>query len=111
LVGKPGGIPGVSPVTFDPAINPNIINVANDFACRFLDGAGSPVGRTSYPCVKHLPSEEYGFADPRSTIEFCASITPNEQFPPAADTTLTVRLRDVNGRVGAPAQIIIHAGP
>jgi hypothetical protein len=106
-----GGVPGVPSVTFDPAANPNIINIVNDLACRFLDGGGAPVGRTTYPCVKHLPSEEYGFADPRSTIEFCASITPVEEFPPSTDTTLTVRLRDVNGNAGAPAQIIIHVGP
>jgi len=108
-----GGVPGVAPVTFDPATNPNIINIVNDLACRFIDGTGAPIGRPStYACVKHLPSEEYGFADPRSTIEFCLStVTSAEEFPPATDTTLTVRLRDVNGNVGAPAQIIIHVGP
>ena len=108
-----GGVPGVAPVTFDPATNPNIINIVNDLACRFIDGTGAPIGRPStYACVKHLPSEEYGFADPRSTIEFCLStVTSVEEFPPGTDTTLTVRLRDVNGKVGAPAQIIIHVGP
>jgi hypothetical protein len=107
-----GGVPGVPSVTFDPTTNPNIINIVNDLACRFVDGTGAQRGRMTYPCVKHLPSEEYGFADPRSTIEFCsASITSAEEFPPATDTTLTVRLRDVNGNVGAPAQIIIHIGP
>ena len=44
-------------------------------------------------------------------MEFCGLITSVEQFPPATDTTLTVRLRDVDGNVGAPAQIIIHVGP
>jgi hypothetical protein len=112
LVAKPGGVPGVSSVTFDPTTNPNIINIVNDLACRFVDGSGAPVGRPStYACVKHEPSEEYGFADPRSTIEFCALITSVEQFPPDTDTTLTVRLRDVNGNVGPTAQIIIHVGP
>jgi hypothetical protein len=112
LVAKPGGVPGVDPITFDPTTNPNIISIVNDLACRFVDGTGSPRGRTTYPCVKHLPSEEYGFADSRSTVEFCSSpISSAEQFPPSADTTLTVRLRDVDGNVGAPAQIIVHVGP
>ncbi|MGD0949831.1 MAG: hypothetical protein ABSA52_20680 [Candidatus Binatia bacterium] len=110
--GTGGGVPGVDPVTFYPTTNPNIINIVNDLACRFLDGSGSPIGRPStYACVKYLPSEEYGYANPQSTMEFCAPITSVEQFPPGTDTTLTVRLRDVNGNVGAPAQIIIHIGP
>jgi hypothetical protein len=108
-----GGVPGVTPVTFDPTTNPNIINIVNDLACRFIDGSGAPIGRPStYACVKHEPFEEYGYANPQSTMEFCsATITSAEEFPPATDTTLTVRLRDVDGNVGAPAQIIIHVGP
>jgi hypothetical protein len=106
-----GGVPGVFPTTFDPTIDPNIFNIVNDLACRFLDGNGAQRGRTTYPCVKDEQSQEYGFADPRSTTEFCGEITPVEQFPPSTDTKLTVRLRDVNGAVGAPAQIVVHAGP
>jgi hypothetical protein len=112
LSSNPGGIPGVATVTFDPTTNPNIIDIVNDLACRFVDGGGAPIGRPSgYACVKYFPSEESGYANPQSTMEFCALITSDEQFPPAADTALTVRLRDVDGNVGAPAQIIVHAGP
>jgi hypothetical protein len=110
--GTGGGVPGVDPVTFNPTTNPNIINIVNDLACRFVDGGGNPIGRPStYACVKQEPTEEYGYANPQSTMEFCAPITSVEQFPPATDTTLTVRLRDVDGNVGAPAQIIVHVGP
>jgi hypothetical protein len=112
---NPGGIPGIFPVTFDVNVNPDIVNIVNDFACRFLDGGpggGQPVARgPNYACVKDAVTEEYGFANPTSTVEFCASITSVEQFPPATDTTLTVRLRDVIGNVGPPAQIIVHVGP
>jgi hypothetical protein len=112
LTPDPGGVPGVFPVTFDLNANPNIVDIVNDLACRFVDGSGQPIGRAAnYPCVKDAQTEEYRFADPTSTVEFCAFITAVEQFPPAADTTLTVRLRDVIGNVGAPAQIVIHAGP
>jgi hypothetical protein len=110
--GTGGGVPAVFPATFDPMVDPSIMAVVNDLACRFVDGTGGQRGRTSYPCVYDEPSGLYGFADPRSTIEFCLStVTSAEQFPPNTDTTLTVRLRDVNGAVGAPAQIVVHIGP
>jgi hypothetical protein len=109
---NPGGVPGVFPVTFDLSVNPDIVGIVNDFACRFLNGSEQPVGRgASEACVKDARTEDYGFANPTSSVEFCAVITSVEEFPPATDTTLTVRLRDVIGNVGAPAQIIIHVGP
>ena len=107
-----GGIPGIFPVTFDASVNPDAVNIVNDFACRFVDGNGQPVARgPNYPCVKDAITEEYGFADPTSTVEFCAFITSVEQFPPDTATMLTVRLRDVMGNVGPPAQIIVQVGP
>lgn len=105
-----GGVPGVAPVSFVPT--QTNIDAVNDLACRFIDGNGAPIGRPStYGCVEQLPSEEEGYANPESKMQFCAPITSVEQFPPATDTALTVRLRDVSGNVGAPAQIIVHIGP
>jgi hypothetical protein len=110
-----GGVPGIDPVSFAPTQTD--IDAVNDLACRFLDGSGGWVGRSSDQdaCVQYVnngePTGQYGFADERSKMQFCGPITPVEQFPPAMDTTLTVRLRDVNGNVGAPAQIVIHVGP
>jgi hypothetical protein len=105
-----GGVPGIDPVSFAPTQAD--IDAVNDLACRFLDGSGSWLGRSSDldACVQY-PTGQYGFADERSKMQFCGLITPVEQFPPATDTTLTVRLRDVDGNVGAPTQIIIHVGP
>lgn len=110
-----GGVPGIDPVSFAPTQTD--IDAVNDLACRFLDGSGSPLGRSSDldACVQYVnngePTGQYGFADERSKMQFCGLITAVEQFPPATDTTVTVRLRDVSGNVGAPAQIIIHVGP
>lgn len=106
-----GGVPGINPVSFAPT--QTNINTVNDLACRFLDGNGNPVGRPDTPdgpCVL-FPSGQYGYANAQSKIQFCGLITSVEQFPPAMDTTLTVRLRDVDGNVGALAQIIIQVGP
>ncbi len=110
-----GGVPGIEPVSFAPTQTD--IDAVNDLVCRFLDGSGRPVGRSSDQdaCVQYVnngePTGQYGFADERSKMQFCGLITPVEQFPPGTDTTLTVRLRDVDGNVGAPAQIIIQVGP
>jgi hypothetical protein len=110
---NPGGVPGVFPVTFDVSVNPDIVNIVNDFACRFIDGDGQPLARgASEACVKDALTQEYGFAKPTSTVEFCAAIeSRREQFPPGTQTLLTVRLRDVVGNVGPPAQIVIDVGP
>ncbi len=105
-----GGVPPIWPVDFTPTATN--IGIVNDLACRFVDGNSNPVGRPStYACV--IPdrvTQEPDYADPTSKIEFCALITQVEQFA-VADTVVTARLRDVDGNVGAPAQIIIHVGP
>ena len=106
---NPGGVPGIWPVDYEPT--PMNIGIVNDLACRFVDGTGSPIGRPStYACVFPDPlTQEYGYVDSNSKIQFCGVITSIEQFP-VADTVVTARLRDVDGNVGAPAQIIIHVG-
>ena len=104
-----GGVPAITPVSFDPT--QTNINIVNDFACRFLDGSGQPIGRPlDAACVLTNPvTQDYGYANPESKIEFCALITRFERFA-AGDTVLTVRLRDVDGNVGAPARIVVHIG-
>jgi len=105
----PGGVPAISPPNFDPT--QTNINIVNDLGCRFVDADGNPVARlSSLPCVKVLPSEEYKFANPNSTIEFCAPVTKVMGFP-LGDTVVTARLRDAQGNVGAAAQIVVHVGP
>src|SRR5262249_16812932 len=105
-----GGVPATNPASFEPT-QANI-NAVNDFACRFVDGMGLHLGidQSDDACVKHEPSEEYGFADPTSTMEFCALIGRVLHFP-AGDTVITARLRDRGGNVGPQAQIIIRVQP
>jgi hypothetical protein len=109
-----GGVPAIWPPNFDPT--QQNINSVNDLACRFVDGAGKAAGRGAVDaCVQYVdlagkPNGIYGYADPSSKIEFCSLVDRPDRFPPG-DTVLTVRLRDTDGNVGAPAQIVIHIGP
>ena len=52
---------------------------------------------------------EFDFVSPQSTAQFCGFIPQILTFPPG-DTVVTVRLRDVAGNVGAPAQLVIRIG-
>jgi hypothetical protein len=99
-----GGVPGIDPPDFQPS--QFVINAVNDFACRFVDGNGQPVGRPPiYSCVGD------SFVNPTSTIQFCsADITDKEQFP-FGDTLVTVRLADVSGVTGPTKQIKVRVEP
>jgi hypothetical protein len=102
-----GGVPGIDPPDFTPT--QTNINAVNDLACRFQDGKGSPRGRTgdADSCVVFPPGYESHFVDPTSTIQFCTyTLTRLERFPPG-DTMVTLRVRDKNGNVGAPAQFVV----
>ena len=102
-----GGVPPIDPPNFEPT-QANI-NAVNDLACRFRDGAGNTSAITSRNdgCVKFLPTEDYGFVGSTSTTQFCGFITGVVIFPPD-DTTVTVRLRDVDGNPGVAAQLVIR---
>jgi len=119
---NPDGVPGLWPPNFEPT--QGIVNLLNDFGCRFKNGAGGYTGRSTFDaCVQYTdldgnPTGEYGYADPiNSRVEFCSEIiTSNESFPgpdsvPNGNTVLTVRLRDTEGNAGGAAQIIVHVGP
>lgn len=109
-----GGVPAIWPPNFDPT--QQNINSVNDLACRFVDGEGKPAGRSALDaCVQDdfngIGTGVYGYADPSSSkIEFCSLVDTPDQFP-QGDTVLTVRLRDTDRNVGAPAQIVVHIGP
>ncbi len=107
-----GGVPAIFPPDFTPT--QTNINIVTDFACRFLNGNGQPIGRAMNDgCVNtgNCPNAEGEcYANSASRMQFCAAIQSADQFP-VADTLVTARLRDVNGNVGVPAQIIIHVGP
>lgn len=108
---NPGGVPATSPVSFDAT--PENIAAANDFGCRFLDGAGGHKARASRSdsCVSF--NGEFDFVEPQTQRQFCGFVNVPMGFPPG-DTTVTARLRDVRGNWGELAQIIIRvpaAGP
>lgn len=106
-----GGVPAVEPPVF--ADTSFVIGAANDLSCRFLDGVGNAIGRQSSgdSCVQ-VPanSSTFRFVSSTSTIQFCSLVDSAFAFP-EGDTVLTVRLRDVAGNVGVPAQIVVRVVP
>jgi hypothetical protein len=105
---NPGGVPATSPVSFEAT--PENIAAANDFGCRFLDGAGGHKARTnrSDSCVNF--NGEFDFVDPSTRLQFCGFINVPLGFQ-SGDTTVTARLRDVRGNWGEVAQIVIRVSP
>ncbi len=103
----PGGVPAIDPPSFD--VTMTNANTINDLACRFRDGLGQPMGISASDdgCVKIEPTEDYGFVDSESEVQFCGFVSAILAFP-QGDTLLTVRLRDQAGNVGAPARMIIR---
>lgn len=101
----PGGVPAIAPVDFDP--NRSNIDTINDLACRFVDGSGAPIARTNSAdsCVA-FSTGDYAFVDPASEAQFCGFMSAPLAFP-SGETTITVRVRDVDGNVGPERQIIL----
>ena len=102
-----GGVPATDPPTFDP-VQP-IIDAVNDLACRFRDRNHNPGAVTvaDESCVKIPPTDDYGFARPDSSVQFCAQVAPAFRFP-VGDTLVTARLRDRDGHTGAATSIIVR---
>lgn len=100
-----GGVPGSAQVDF--SLSPENIARVNDFACRFRDGQNQPFGRSPAEACVLFPSGDYGFASEESTIQFCAAVDASIAFP-VGDTRVTVRLRDVNGNVGATRTMVVR---
>jgi len=104
-----GGVPGVDPPNLQPTSG--IIAVVNDFGCRFVNGSGQPIARTSSDACTPNPSSAsgFGFVNTKSTAQYCASITKVLEFP-QGDTLLTARLQDTNATPGPTAQIVVRVG-
>lgn len=101
-----GGVPAIDPP--DLGNSPNSDNV-NDLACRFLDGNGNKVGRQCggvAACVLQTDGE-FSCVEPDSIRQFCGFINQALAFPDG-DTLVTVRVRDAQGRVGPPKQLILR---
>lgn len=101
-----GGVPGIDPPRLDDANS--IADALNDFGCRFIDGTGATHGRPCTQACIHFDDGEFHCKDDNHTEEqFCAPIGMLLQFP-GGDTLVTVRVRDVLGNLGPPAQLIIR---
>jgi hypothetical protein len=102
-----GGVPAISPPDFSD--DPVVIDSINDLACRFIDGNGLKVGRQCGPltaCVLQTDGE-FDCVGEASTRQFCGFINQALAFP-QGDTLVTVRVRDVQGRLGPPRQLILR---
>jgi hypothetical protein len=102
-----GGVPAINPPSF--ADDQGISDRLNDFGCRFQNGAGLPVGRAcneKFACIR-FDNGAFGCVSPQAQRQFCGQISQNLEFP-VGDTTVTTRVRDVDGNLGPPAQIIIR---
>jgi hypothetical protein len=100
-----GGVPGIDPESFDGT--QAISDALNDLGCRFNDGTGTPGGRTQDSACVQFPDGEFHFVSSTATVEFCGFISVPLRFPDG-DTIVTARVRDVNGVLGPPVQIVVR---
>lgn len=101
----PGGVPGIDPPSF--AEGEIITDRLNDLSCRFIDGVGNQRGRNcSNGCVR-FESGESGCVGGGTTAQYCALVDRNFEFP-AGETLITARVRDTQGNLGPPAQLIVR---
>lgn len=98
-----GGVPAASSFNLTQPISDAI----NDFACRFVNGAGTPGGRAAGSQCTLFADGEFHFADSRSTAQFCAGIAAPFGFT-LGDTVVTVRVQDASGIPGPPASFVVR---
>jgi hypothetical protein len=94
-----GGVPGISPPTFDPAQNPLVAPAANDFGCRFT------VHDKFEPCTVNVGGPAY--ERPDSQLQYCALVDSAIPFH-TGDTRLTVQLRSTTGVTGPSARLVVR---
>ena len=102
-----GGVPAINPPNFSD--DPPVADPLNDLGCRFIDGAGAKIGRAcseSTACVLGTDGQ-FACVAPNTSLQFCGFIGQILTFP-SGDTTVTVRVRDVQGRLGPAKQLIIR---
>jgi hypothetical protein len=105
-----GGVPGTDPPLFSDA--PAVVDAMNDLGCRVSNGAGEPMGIpfSADACTIPNPtSEEFGFVDAQSTMQFCLPIAAAWSFQ-SGETIVSARVRDSGGGVGATREIILRIG-
>ena len=95
-----GGIPAVSPPSFDTS-NTFIHAAVRDFGCRFQHF--SPTSA----CTISDPTRESKTISPLATAQFCDIVSATAVFPPG-DNLMSARAADFSGRTGPTAQIIVR---
>jgi hypothetical protein len=102
-----GGVPAINPPDFSS--DPSVVDRLNDLACRFVDGGGQKVGRSCGEATACVLGLDGGFncVANDTTIQFCGFIAQNVAFP-SGDTFVTARVRDVQGNLGPPRQLLIR---
>lgn len=102
-----GGVPPINPPSF--ADTPANADRFNDLGCRFIDGGGNKVGRQCGDSTACVLGEDgiFGCATSDATIQFCGFVGQALTFP-RGDTLVTARVRDVQGNLGAPRQMLIR---
>jgi hypothetical protein len=102
-----GGVPATDPPVFSNA--PEVVDAINDLGCRVDDGAGNPVGRNAADActIPNGAAGEYAFVNGASTVQFCLPIALSWAFP-AGDTMVAARVRDVDGEVSSPQEIVVR---
>lgn len=95
-----GGIPAVEPPDFT-TISRRISDAMNDFGCRM---AFKPEADA---CT--AVNGNWRYVSNQSSIQFCTErVWAGLESFPSGDTTLTARLRDFAGQLGAPARVVIR---
>jgi len=102
-----GGVPATDPPVFSDL--PAAINAMNDLGCRVDDGTGEPLGRVDAldACTVDAVSALFGFVNASSTIQYCLPIASAWGFP-TGDTVVAARVRDIDGTVGLPSEIVLR---
>ncbi len=98
-----GGVPAIS-AGCDAQCRANALN---DFGCRFIVHSKSEDACTLGP---DGPPER--FVASATTVQFCFEPAVGSEVGfPEGDTVLTVRVRDVSGSLGDPAEITVRVPP
>lgn len=101
-----GGVPAINPPVFNS--DQEVVDVVNDFSCRFVDGQNRTVGRTCFgdPCLLRT-NGQFGCGATASTVQFCGLISQNLTFRDG-DTMVSVRARDSAGNYGPVSRIFVR---
>lgn len=102
-----GGVPATVPFAY-----PSAPAIVEDFGCRFVDGSGELIARTSSPeaCTRSDAGFGFGFVDRGSNLQFCGGIASAWRFP-EGDTIVAARIADgTEQALGAARELVVRVG-